>query len=68
MGIGKFTESELENIDKDQAIELALENEEVKKYIGNRVLLSSNYTLYSGCEGILSMSVERQERKINNVG
>lgn len=62
VGIGKYTESELEAIGKCRAIELALEHEDVKKYIGNRTILSSNYALYSGCEGMLSMFLEKNER------
>lgn len=63
MGVGKYTVAQLEMIDQQQAIKAALENQAVQTYVGDKKIINTNYVLYSGCEGVLNMFLERHEKK-----
>lgn len=63
MGVGKYTVSQLEMIDQQQAIRAALEDNAVRAYVGDKKIINTTYVLYSGCEGVLNMFLERNEKK-----
>lgn len=63
MGVGKYTVAQLELIDQQQAIKAALEDKKVREYVGDKKIISTNYVLYSGCEGVLNIFLERHEKK-----
>lgn len=65
LGVGKYTEIELERLNKESAIVAALQNEEVHKYVGSQRVVSSNFVLYSGCEAVMSMFLEKREKPAN---
>lgn len=58
MAVGKFTESELSNIDHDKAMNLAFENDVVKDFVYNNKILRTKYVLYPGCEAHLFIFCE----------
>lgn len=63
LGVGKYTVAQLELIDQQQAIKAALEDKAVRDYVGDKKINNANYVLYSGCEGVLNMFLERHEKK-----
>lgn len=62
LGVGKYTEAELERLNKEIATDVALQCEEVRTFVGSQRIVSSNFVLYSGCEAVISMFLEKREK------
>lgn len=58
----KFTHDEFKEIDLKLALQYALEDPEVKEFVGDSKIERSNYVYYSECHGILNLFLESREK------
>lgn len=65
----KIPRQKLDRMTYEEVLETALKVEAVTTFIGNKIIRTSNYASYPGCDGVLNIYLDRPlEEKVSKKG